>query len=91
MRFEIEWGISGSADDQRVRDVTLDGLTEAEALALAKSMAEDLYESNKPTIWWKAKPYRDKQDNEQPTRDRIPSDGALRHVDPVGCGSGGGE
>lgn len=86
-RFVIDWGV----DDQRVRDVIY-AASEAEALAAAKDLAHDLYESNyrKPTLWWKAAPYRDKN-NEQPARDRIPSDGALRHVDPVGCGSSGGE
>ncbi len=62
MRFEIEWGISGSADDQRVRDVTMDDMTEAEALALAKSMADDMLASHMPTVWWKAKPYPEKTD-----------------------------
>lgn len=62
-RFEIEWGISGSVDNQRVRDVTMDDVADiAEAEAIAKGMAEDLRESNMPTIWWRAKPYPEKME-----------------------------
>ena len=60
-RFVIDWGVKGLAENQQVRDVIY-AASEAEALAAAKALAEDLLASNEPTLWWRAKPYEEKTD-----------------------------
>lgn len=62
-KYLIEWGVSGLADDPHIliKEV-IEAESEAEALATAKDLAHDLYESNKPTIWWKAETYKTKTD-----------------------------
>ncbi len=89
--YEIEWGLSGgSVCETRIKDVK-EFASEAEAMAAAQDEADDLFESNLPTKWWRAKPFKDKSSNDgQPRDDTVSSDGSgagvHAHRDSAGIG-----
>jgi hypothetical protein len=83
MKFLIEWGMHGYV---QFADV-VEAETLQQAIRMADEQAEDLWESNKIAT---ARPFRDKQEDGQPTDNALPGNDAVLSVRIVGCGSGNG-